>query len=304
MDCDGTPHTGVGSLETQATSEQQYQALISCICDDIRPDPIDRFGKNIIQMPQDQGGWCVTETGERLYYVVFRPEAGRASVQNAQLRHLDPSKAVLKPRGVECAYPSSVSQSRDPRSARIVIDFSVANSLMRHFTLTYADEPGTPDACAHELEKFLRRVRRAHGPFPWVQVLERGEQTGRLHHHVLTGDSLALQAVVDLWGNGHVLYKRARSVTGIRRTAGYLCKTFSTPADDRLGSHRYRVSRYGIRPKARGMVVTESEYRALLDHLAPGRTYDWYPSEPVPFHEFSTLWDPHIKVDKNLAKSA
>jgi len=289
--CSETPHAPVGSLEPKQEIVFDTEGLISCLYDDMRPDLIGRFGNNIIQLPPDEGGWCVCATGERLLYVVFRPEAGRASVQNAQLRHLDPEGSGLSPRGVE--FASSTGQSRDSRSARSVIDFAVTIRLTRHYTLTYADEPDTPGGGAHEFEKFVRRARRSHGPFPWVQVVERGEDNGRLHHHVLTIDSLARRAVSNLWGNGHVLHSRARTASGIRRMAGYLCKTFRTPPDDRLGAHRYRVSRYGMRPKAYGMVVTEAELQTMLCQLASGGSYPWYPSEPVPFHEYSMFWDPY-----------
>jgi len=287
------PHVPEASLSSQTEKSSGYEALISCLYDEIDPNPFSRFGDNIIQLPLDQGGWCIAETGERLYYVVFRPEAGRASVQNAQRRHLDPSRSVLDPVHHGVISPAPVSQTRAARAAREVIDFAVANDLVRLFTLTYANEPDSPSSCARAFKNFLRRVRSSREPFPWLEVLERGGDGGRLHHHLLADESVSRRDVSDCWRSGHVLHSRARTASGIRRMAGYLCKTFYTPSGDRLGAHRYRVSRYGVRPKARGLVVTEAELQSILKQVAPGGSYPWYPREPIPFHEYTLLWDPY-----------
>jgi len=298
------PRTPEASLEIRQLEQVDIDRLISCIYDDIAPNIERHFGNNIIQLPQELGGWCFSETGERLLYVVFHPEAGRATVQNAQRRHLGNVDLIPQQNHALTAYPPSVSQSRDLRSARTVIDFAVANHLVRHFILTYEEQPDTTVTAAREFEKFIRRTRRKCGQFAWVQVLERGELNDRLHHHLMAGGGLRPGDVETLWGNGFVLHKQLRKVTGIRTTAGYLCKTFRTPECDRLGSHRYRVSRHGVRPRARGMVVTEAEYRAIIEQLAPAGSYDWYPDDPVAFHEYSTLWDPYINVYKNQPKIA
>ena len=287
------PHAPEASFGSRSKENNGYESLISCLYDEIDTNPLSRFRDNIIQLPLEQGGWCIAETGERLYYVVVRPEAGRASVQNAQLRHLDPSGSVLKPVRREVISSTSVSQTRASRAVREVVDFAVANDLVRLFTLTYADEPDSPSSCAHEFKNFLRRVRWGREPFPWVEVLERGGDGGRLHHHVLTDASISRRDVTASWGRGHVLHSRARTASGVRRIAGYVCKTFHTPPDDRLGTHRYRVSRFGVRPRAQGLVVTEAELQSILKRVAPGGSYPWYPREPIPFHEYSLLWDPY-----------
>ena len=297
-------HTPEASLELGQSDQSDIDRLISCIYDDIKPNITRYFGNNIIQLPQEMGGWCISDTGERLLYVVFHPEAGRATVQNAQRRHLESVDLDVHQGHDVAAYPPSVSQSRDLRSARTVIDFAVANHLVRHFILTYAAEPDTTTTAAHEFEKFIRRTRRKCGQFSWVQVLERGNSNDRLHHHLMAGRGLRSRDVEKLWGHGFVLHKQVRTVTGIRKTAGYLCKTFRTPESDRLGRHRYRVSRHGVRSRARGMVVTEAEYQAIIEQIAPDGSYNWYPSEQVAFHEYSTLWDPYKKVYKNWPKIA
>lgn len=298
------PHTPEGSLGVTSSINLDNQVDISCLYDELRPENNSHFRDNIIYLPLDEGGGALTGSGERLLYVVFYPEAGRATVQKAQRRHLNTTGLIASAGDRDGSHLREVCQSRDHRSARLVIDFAVANRLVCHFSLTYAKEPGTVDDGAHEFEKFVRRTRRQRGPFAWVQVVERGTETGRLHHHVLMDGSFAEGEVEQLWGNGFVVRTRVRSATGIRTIAGYLCKTFSVPSADRLSSHRYRISRHGIRPQAHGFVMTESEYTTFITQLAPGRIYNWYPTEPVAFHEYSTLWDPYKKVHKNLPESA
>lgn len=288
------PHTRVGSLGESTTHSFPYQGPLSCLYDDLRPTNLDLNHQNDKIMPRFDGGWCVSHTGERLFHVVAHLEAGRLTVQNAQRRHFVAGGPCSSPSEAEHAYPPAISQSRDHRSARTVIDFAVANELKNLFTLQYEQDPISAFECSRHFDSFVRRIRYLCGSVPWVQVLERGTKSGRLHHHVLAPSSVKRQVAEELWPFGYVHASYARSVGGIRRKAGYMCKNFAEPAEERLGSHRYRISRTGVRPRARSYVLTQAEIDQMLSALAPGGAQTWYPAEPLPFHCYSKFWNPHI----------
>lgn len=105
-------------------------------------------------------------------------------------------------------------------------------------TLTYADGNLPSDAASARLavSAYIKRLRQRvhHVPIRYYAATERGEQTGRLHHHLLLFGLSYLQdyqAIVSAWQlRGLVDVKPARDGSHAY-VAGYVLKKVTDPGD-------------------------------------------------------------------------
>lgn len=112
-------------------------------------------------------------------------------------------------------------------------------------TLTYADESlpmaldgvgrPTPTLRKGDVQKWLKRARRASYRVRYGLCGEYGAKTGRPHYHaILFGpDEAQVQDIVALWGHGHT--QVAPCLPGaMRYTLQYTLKKMTSPEDERL----------------------------------------------------------------------
>lgn len=105
---------------------------------------------------------------------------------------------------------------RNDWSFRIGIE--AKNSLSTKFlTLTYRDEEikyhesGCPTLCKHDLQKFIKRIRKAQdgnkkSSIRYYAVGEYGTKTHRPHYHIILFNCfIDNHKLVNLWGMGHVM---------------------------------------------------------------------------------------------------
>ena len=252
--------------------------------------------------PLNSGASENTATDDCLMRVVLYREAGCATVSYAQRRYLERSDNQMPPLILaRHPHPSSrdracdlVQQSRGRRARKNVIDFAVANNLRRSMTLSYADEPDSVEASEYVFSLFLRRLQRHIPELVWLQVTQRGQRHGRLHHHMLVTPDISKQLVAETWRQGRVWQYTRSTIRGIRQQAGYLCADFDLPADKRLQDNRYRRSRTGITPTRQAFIIRQSELKDFLVSLTPQGHHDtWYPPPGTRYHEYTASWDPH-----------
>lgn len=118
------------------------------------------------------------------------------------------------------------------------------------FDLTYDKNhlPDSPENAQREMQNFLRRVKRRRKKqglpdLKYVAVTEVGEESGRLHHHIVMSGGVDINILAEIWGNGYTTAKPLQfDEFGITGIAVYLVK------NPILGK-RWSASRNLIRPK-------------------------------------------------------
>lgn len=129
-------------------------------------------------------------------------------------------------------------------------------------TLTYRDEcmPHDAEEAKREFRNFIRRVnwkRKKKGlePAKYIYVTERGEKSGRIHHHVFISGGLDRTELEEIWGNGHansrVLQFDENGLAGLVR---YSLKSGEYNPDEENGKVGYRTwsgSKNLAKPKRR-----------------------------------------------------
>ena len=100
------------------------------------------------------------------------------------------------------------------------------------FDLTYnADtNPATNEQAARDVQNFfrrLKRLRKAKGlpELKYINVTERGERKGRVHHHIVMNGGVSINELAKLWGKG---YTKAQPLqfneTGLIGKGKYMAK--------------------------------------------------------------------------------
>jgi len=129
-------------------------------------------------------------------YPVFtyvRPTCGRFVTQyRGRGEHFPrPESDSPRPRVVELITGEIFSDTERRSASRrrsTISDFCAHNGLGYLLTLTFRGEPTSTDLVWRDLENYIRRLRIQLGcPFPYVAVIERGEENGRLHLHLCVG---------------------------------------------------------------------------------------------------------------------
>lgn len=122
------------------------------------------------------------------------------------------------------------------------------------FTLTYADEflPETMEGVENDWKKFVRTVRRRYkaegAELKYFAVIERGEETGRAHIHVVMSGGMSRKDILAIWRKSHGVWEDGvtRSESMLEDLADYLCKSVS---EQERYAHTYMASKNLIKPK-------------------------------------------------------
>lgn len=103
------------------------------------------------------------------------------------------------------------------------------NDLELH--LTYRGDQPTEAEAARELANFLRRVRRYRqrhglGELKYVAVTERGQKSGRIHHHITINGGIDRDVLEGLWRRGYANSRRLQfTENGLAGLSRYVTKS-------------------------------------------------------------------------------
>lgn len=167
----------------------------------------------------------------------------------------------LKPRG-EAKDPERSAKEASRRRATKVRRLCIENGIDRLWTLTYANEPADRDTVVHDLDVFLKRVRRRWPRLKFVWTIETGGKNGRLHVHLGADRYIPKGALSECWGHGFVDARRLRrsdSGNDPRATARYLAKYVGKQAGGRADSVLFNRRRYG---RSGNCTLTHDDYEA------------------------------------------
>jgi len=125
-------------------------------------------------------------------FAYIRPTCGRFVVQYRGRGEHFPHKESDSTNSRVDSFTGEIFSDTERRSASrrrsAISDFCAHNGLGYLLTLTYANEPLSMNQVWRDFENFVRRVRGSlGGAFPYVGVIERGEENGRLHLHICAG---------------------------------------------------------------------------------------------------------------------
>lgn len=156
------------------------------------------------------------------------------------------------------------------------LNFSSADVALH---LTYGTPPATEEEGARDLRNFLRRVKRLRqkqglGEMRYITHTERGEKSGRIHHHVILTGGIDRDTLEQLWGKGYANTKRLRAQEdGLRSLSKYLCKT-------PLFFKRYSTSRNLRRPQPQTEdgIISIGDARCLAQEIMTGAGHSWLDS--------------------------
>ena len=95
--------------------------------------------------------------------------------------------------------------------------------------LDYADDtrPKTPEEAQRNFQNFLRRVKRLYkkagaGEVKYISVIEFGEKSGNVHHHIVMSGGVDRDEIEKAWGLGRANTKRLQFLEiGIADNSGY-----------------------------------------------------------------------------------
>lgn len=168
----------------------------------------------------------------------------------------------------------------------------------KFLTLTFADTDKFNikdlDHTNHEFKKFIQRMRRRFGMFPYVCVIEFQDKNGRgaIHYHLLANlPYIEQELLLDLWGNGFVWINKIDHVDNI---GAYIVKYMTKDnTDSRLkGRKSYFTSRGLEKPIVVYGEEADSELMKLINHGFKTVYRDEYDSERngrIYYSEFNYL---------------
>lgn len=139
------------------------------------------------------------------------------------------------------------------------INFSAADI---RFDLTYDQEhlPQTAKEAQHQMQLFLRRVKRARKrigltELKYIGVTEQPENGGRYHHHIIMSGGMDVNMLSELWGNGYTTVKPLRfDKHGIKDLASYIVK-------GKLLNKHWCASQNLVRPVERIRTANIAQYK-------------------------------------------
>jgi hypothetical protein len=196
------------------------------------------------------------------WLVTWYPELGEGSVTYTK----EASTSTDEPRASDPERNRLRNAQRALTAAR---RYSVRNQLVYRWTLTLAaatDESTSEYRTVRSLvNAFVKRLRRRHGDFAWLQSIEWHPGGHGWHVNLLIGFRIEHDVMTDLWGHGHVFVTGPRRGVGLRASARghvmYALKHafYALKSDDRpeAGLHRYERSQgFNVR-KVRISVVSQ-----------------------------------------------
>ena len=237
-----------------------------------------------------------TQSPAPVYKAIVRPEAGRMTLFRTQQPDDSPKPLQRHQRAERYVPPWEASRSTRPgRDRNKIVDFAVERRLGRMATLTYdgaAHELTVPD-CDAEFARYVRKLRKLYPGFDWVEVLQRGSKSGRLHHHVLVPNKIRTDHIRELWTPGHVNLREARKASTVRRQAAYVTLDFSGEQDKRVRFHRYRRSRSGKSVRTEEIIGTRTQLEAELRQMTGSDEEITFIESKHEYCEGILLWDPY-----------
>lgn len=148
--------------------------------------------------------------------------------------------------------------------------------------LDYADDtrPKTPEEAQRNFQNFLRRVKRLYkkagaGEVKYISVIEFGEKSGNVHHHIVMSGGVDRDEIEKAWGLGRANTKRLQFLEiGIADMGNYIIK-------DPIMHKRWTRSKNLVDPHPRkndghisrkklDELVADCEHRMLFEKLYPG----------------------------------
>lgn len=189
-------------------------------------------------------------------------------------------------------------------------------------TLTYRDDcmPDSAEAAQKAIQNFFRRLKARLKKLglpaaKYLYITERGEKSGRIHHHVFLSCGLSRDEIEAIWNKGYANSRRLEfDENGVEGLVRYALKSGVHHADEeseKVGYRTYSGSKNLAQPKKR-----QNDYRirqkdaAYLDAHPEDITYlcelypDYYITKvtptprstydpdksPIPHAHFITIW--------------
>ena len=244
------------------------------ISDDL--EPIPHFVGNWVPLVGDQpGAPVITTDGEQLFVLDIYTRAGIANRLKCRTRHL-PREAALQratPNFINNIFAPEDSVGRGSRARSDFIKLARSNDLNIFVTLSYVDQEDDlhryPSACDDMFTLFIRRIRKYVGSFSWLEVLEYGDESYRLHHHALLPESIGEQVISEKWNFGTTVVKPLPDTEAIGKTASYMSKHFLDPEPMRPRRNRYRAGRRLYREKPIRVIGTWDDIELELRSRIP-----------------------------------
>ena len=166
--------------------------------------------------------------------------------------------------------------------------------------LTYAPGhlPESDEQAARDLSNFLRRLKRFRAKqglpeLKYITVTEKGERSGRYHHHVVMSGGILPKDVARIWGKGYVMKIQPLQFTekGIAGIAWYMAGNKRGEVVEPLFYRRWNASRnlqkpseppandYRISAKRAKNMSEEKFSREELETLYPD--YEFVDIKPI-----------------------
>ena len=194
-------------------------------------------------------------------------------------------QAKIKSRGKRFRESSETQKLLNAKYAeRKLVQLLHANFTDRDLAigLDYSDDtrPKTPEEAQRNFQNFLRRVKRLYkkagaGEVKYISVIEFGEKSGNVHHHIVMSGGVDRDEIEKAWGLGRANTKRLQFLEiGIADMGKYIIK-------DPIMHKRWTRSKNLVDPQPRrndshisrkklDELVADCEHRQLFEQLYPG----------------------------------
>lgn len=255
--------------------------------DDVGPLDVHYVGDWSALVGDSPNAQAVTSDGELLFVLDVYLDAGVARRHRCRTRHLGftVTRNQATPNFNNIIY-SSESEGRGSRARNDVITLARGNKLSIFATFDYEDQPDNlhkyPSACHEMFGLFLRRLRRTCGTFPWIEVLEYGDENYRLHHHALFPEEIPVILLQDKWPHGLVVVSRLPDTESIGAKASYMAKHFDDDIWHRPEPNRYRIAKAIKRERPLRLIGTRQQIENELRNQLPNQTAlkEWTADHP------------------------
>jgi hypothetical protein len=145
--------------------------------------------------------------------------------------------------------------------------YAVANHLARLCVVTNREVITDRGVMLRRVSGFIRRLRAAHGPLPYMVTLEWHPGGHGLHANVLLDRWIAKDELAALWGHGFVdvrlmRSRRRRGVSPARVASSYAVKYATKAAEEWPRQHAYEVGQ-GFQPEVVRLSGTDLVRRVI-----------------------------------------
>ena len=270
------------------------------LSDELGPFP-EFLGDWVALIGDAPGDPVVTSDGEQLYVLDVYPHAAIAQRHKCRTRHLQSTSSLQQatPNFVHNVFDPEVDVGRGPRAKAELIKLARSNELNLFVTLDYADQPDDlhryPSACDDMYTLFMRRIRKQTGSFPWIEVMEYGDENYRLHHHALLPDSIDIDLISAKWTYGTAVCKHLPDLDAISSVADYMAEHFTDNPAMRPRRNRYRASKKLYREKPIRYIGTREQVERALKEMLPEDTdlRSWLSEHP--YSSGGYIWNREIE---------